>query len=85
MGMHVHRVGNAQPVRVGLRHRRGWPDREHSFGYAERCDSPRVAQIFSRAHECVGLPISSTPNFCQVRVTKRSTLQFLNSSKWRCR
>jgi hypothetical protein len=32
-----------------------------------------VAQIFSRAHECVGLPVSITPNFCQVRVMKRPT------------
>jgi hypothetical protein len=69
--MHVHRVGNAQPVRVGFRHRRGWTDWERSFGYAERCDSPRVAQIFSRAHECVGIPVFITPNFFQVRVTKR--------------
>ena len=28
----------------------------------------QVAQIFSRAHECVGLPVSSAPDFCQVRV-----------------
>ena len=39
---------------------------------------------FSLAHECVGLPVSSTPDFCQVRVMKRSTLLLLNSSKWRC-
>ena len=43
-----------------------------------------LAQIFSRALECVGPAVSSTPDFCQVRVMKRSTLQLLNSSKWRC-
>ena len=63
---------------------RSWTDWDRSFGYAERGDSPRVAQIFSRAHECVGLPVSITPDFCQVRVMKRSILQLLNSSKWRC-
>ena len=71
--MHVHGLGNAQLVRVGLRHGRGRTDWDRSPGYAERCDSPRVAQIFSRAHECVGLPVSITPNFCQVRVMKRPT------------
>ena len=55
-----------------------------SPGYGERRDLPRLAQIFSRAHECVGLAVSSTPDFCQVCVMKRSTLQLLNSSKWRC-
>ena len=45
VGMHVHRLGNAQPVRVGLRHGRGRTDWERSPGYGERCDSPRVAQI----------------------------------------
>lgn len=82
--MYVHRLGNAQPVRVGLRHGRGRSDRDRSLVYAERGDSQRVAQVFSRAHECVGFAVSSTPDFCQVRVMKRSTLQFLSSSKWRC-
>ena len=66
--MHVHRLGNAQLVRVGLRHGRGRTYWDRSLGYAERCDSERVAKVFSRAHECVGLPVSITPNFCQVRV-----------------
>jgi hypothetical protein len=30
-----------------------------------------VAQIFSGAYDCVGLPVSITPHFCQVRVMKR--------------
>jgi hypothetical protein len=33
-----------------------------------------VAQIFSRAHGGVGFAVYSTPDFCQVRVMKRSTL-----------
>ena len=66
--MHVHRLGNAQLVRVGLRHGRGRTHWERFPGYAERCDSPRVAQIFSRALEYLGLSVSSTPDFCQVRV-----------------
>ena len=70
---HVHRVGNAQPVRMGFPHCRGLTDWDRSLVYAERSDSPTVAQIFSRAHECVGLAVSSTPNFCQVRVMKRLT------------
>ena len=84
VGMHVHGLGNAQLVRMGLRHGRGRTNWERFPGYAERCDSSRVAQIFSSAHECVGFAVSSTPDFCQVRVMKRSILQLLNSSKWRC-
>ena len=79
VGMHVHRVGNAQPVRMGFPHCRGRTHCDRSLGYAERCDSPRVAQIFSRAHECVGLAVTSTPNFCQVRVMKRPK----DASFWR--
>jgi hypothetical protein len=79
VGVYVHRVGNAQLVCVGLRHRRSRTDSERSPGYAECDDSPRVAEIFSRAHECVGFAVSSTPDLCQVRVMKRSTLQLLNS------
>jgi hypothetical protein len=79
--MHVYRVGNTEPVCVGLHHRRGRSDWDPSFGYTERCDSQKVAQIFSRAHERIGFVVYSTPDFCQVRVTKRSTLQPLNSSK----
>ena len=48
---------------------------DSSPGYAERCDSSRVAQIFFRAHECVGPAVSSTPDFCEVRLMKRSILQ----------
>ena len=59
-------------------------DWNHSLGYGERRDLPWLVQIFSRAHECVDPAVSSTPAFCQVCVTKRSTLQLLNSSKWRC-
>jgi hypothetical protein len=66
--MYVHRLGNAQLVRMGFGHCRGRTHWDRSLGYAERCDSPRVAQIFSRAHECVGLPVSITLNFCQVRI-----------------
>jgi len=66
--MHVHRVGNAQPVRVGLRHCRGRADWKRCPGYAKRSNSPRVAQIFSRARECVGFTVYSTPDFRQVRV-----------------
>jgi len=69
--MHVHRMGNAQLVRVGFRHRRGRTDRERSVGYTERSDSPRVAQIFSRAHECIGLVVSRALDLRQVRVMKR--------------
>jgi hypothetical protein len=53
---------------VGLRHRWSRTDWDRSFGYAERCDSPKVAQILSRAHECVAFAVYSTPDFCQVRV-----------------
>ena len=70
--MHALRLGNTQPVCVGLRHRRGRPDCERSPGDAERVDSPRVAQIFTRAHEYISVPVSRTANFCQVRVMKRS-------------
>src|SRR4026207_1168393 len=38
--------------------------------------------MFSRAHECIGFAVHSTPDFCQVRVMKHSNLQFLNSPKW---
>jgi hypothetical protein len=50
-------------------------------------DLPSLAQIFSRAHECVGPAVSSTPDFCQVCMIKPSALRLLNSSKWvmRCR
>ena len=71
--MHVHGVGNAQLVRMGFPYCRGRTYWDRSLGYAERCDSERVAKVFSRAHECVGLPVSITPNFCQVRVMKRLT------------
>src|SRR5881396_3404320 len=54
-------------------HCRGRTHRDRSLGCAGRSDSPRVAQIFSRAHECVGLAVTITPNFCQVRVMKRPT------------
>src|SRR6478735_9230059 len=70
--MHVHGLGNAHLVRVGLRHGRSRTHWERSPGYAKRVDSERVAQIFSSAHECVGFAVSSTPDFCQVRVMKRS-------------
>lgn len=66
--MHVHRVGNTQSLRVGFPYRRGRTDWVLSLVYAERGDSPRVAQVFSRAHDCIGFAISSTPDFCQVRV-----------------
>jgi hypothetical protein len=69
---------------MGLRRRWRWTDWERSFGYAKRCGSPRVAQVFSRADECIGLAVFSTSYFCQVRVMKRSILQFLNFPKWRC-
>ena len=68
MGMHVYRVGNAQLVRMGLPHRRSRTDWERSPDCAERCDSQRLAQIFSRAHEGVGFAVSSTPYFGQVRL-----------------
>ena len=55
-----------------------------SLGYGKRRDLPRLAQIFFRTLECVDPAVSSTPYFCPVCVIKRSTLQFLNSSKWRC-
>jgi len=70
--MYVLRLGNTQPVCVGLRHRRGRPDCERSPGDAERVDSPRVAPIFTRAHEYISLPVPRTANFCKVRVMKRS-------------
>jgi len=66
--MHVHRVGKAQPVRVGLRHCRGRADWKRCLDYAKRCDSPKAAQILSRAHECVGFAVYSTLDFYQVRV-----------------
>jgi hypothetical protein len=53
---------------VGLRHCRGRADWKRCLGYAKRCDSSRVAQSFSRAHECVGFAVYSTLDFCQVRV-----------------
>ena len=62
--MHVHGLGNAQLVRVGLRHGRGRTDWGRSLGYGERGDLPTLAQIFSRAHECVGPAVSGTPDFC---------------------
>jgi hypothetical protein len=68
--MHVHWLGNANPFQVGLRHGWGRTDFERSLGYAKRCDSPTMAQIFSRAYECIGTAVSSTPDFCQVRVMK---------------
>ena len=43
--MHVHRMGNTQLVRVGLRHGWGRTDWERSLGYAECCDLPKLAQI----------------------------------------
>ena len=69
MGMHVDRMGSAELVRVGLRHRRGRTDRECSLVYGERCDPQRVAQIFSRAHDCVGSDVSVNPDFRQVRLS----------------
>ena len=85
--MHVYWLGNANLVRMGLRHGRGGADWNRSSRYGERCDSPKMAQIFSRRHGCVGPAVSSTPAICQVRMIKRSTLQLLNSSKWvrRCK
>ncbi len=62
--MHVHGLGNAQLVRVGLCHGRGRTHWERFPGYGERRDLPRLAQIFSRAHECVGRAASSTSDFC---------------------
>ena len=64
--MHAHRLGNAQLVRVGLRHRRGRTDWDHSLGYGERRDLPWLVQIFSRAHECVGLPVSTLLIFAKL-------------------
>jgi len=43
----------------------------------------RVAQIFVRTNGCVDFVVSGTPDFCQVRMTKRSNLQFPKSHKWR--
>jgi len=57
---------------VGLRHRRSRTRWERSPGYAERCDSSRVAQILTRAHEYISLTVSLSANFCQIRVMKRS-------------
>ena len=70
--MRLHRMGNTHLVRLGLRHCRGRTDWERSLGNAERIDSSWMAQIFSRAHECVDFAVYSTPDFCQVRVMKRS-------------
>jgi hypothetical protein len=75
--MHVHRLGNAQPIRVGLPHRWGWTDWERSPGYAERCDSQSVAQIFSRARVCVDFAVYRTPDFRQVRMMKRLAVMVL--------
>lgn len=68
VGMHVHGMGNAEPVRMGLHHRRGRTDWERLLGYVKRCDSQSVAQILSRAYEYVGLAVSRTVDFCQVRM-----------------
>jgi len=68
VGVHVHRVGNTYLVCERLRHRRRRAHWNRCPRYAERCDPPRVAQIFSRTHECVGPAVCSTPDFCQVRV-----------------
>jgi hypothetical protein len=76
--MLVYRVGNTEPVCVGLHHRPGRSDWDPSFGYAERCDSQKVAQILSRAHERIGFVVYSTPDFAKFGVVKRSTLQPLN-------
>ena len=65
--MHVHRVGNAQPVRVGLRHCRGRADWKRCLGHAERVIHQGGAD-FSRAHECVDFAVYSTLDFCQVRM-----------------
>ena len=66
--MLVHRMGSARPVRVGFGDSRGRIDWERPPLHHERCDSQAVAQIFSRAHDCIGFAISSTSDFCQVRV-----------------
>ena len=70
MGVHLHRVGSAQPFRVGFAHRRNQTNWERLFLYRERGDSPTVAHIFSRALECLGFAVCSAARFCQVRVMK---------------
>ena len=70
MGVHLHRVGSAQPFRVGFAHRRDRTNWERLFLYRERGDSPTVAHIFSRALECLGFAVCSAARFCQVRVMK---------------
>ncbi len=69
--MHVHGLGNAQLVRVGLRHGRGRTHWERFPGYAERYYSSRVAQVFSRANDRVNLALPVVARFCQVCVMKR--------------
>ena len=71
--MHIHGLGNTQPVRVGLRQRRSRAGWQRSAGYAERRDSSTLAQIFSRPDDCVGIAVFRAPNVCQIRVMKCST------------
>jgi hypothetical protein len=68
--MRVYRVGSDRPVRMGFAHRRGRTDWQRALLYRERCDSPAVAYIFSRAVECFGFAVSSLARFCQVCVMK---------------
>jgi hypothetical protein len=68
--MRVYRVGSDRPVRMGFAHRRGRTDWQRALLYCERCDSPAVAYIFSRAVECFGFAVSSPARFCQVCVMK---------------
>lgn len=68
VGIYGDGMGNAQSVRMGLHHRRGRTDWERLLGYVKRCDSQSVAQILSRAYECVGLAVSGTADSCQVRM-----------------
>ena len=66
---------------MGLRHRRSRTDWERGAGYAKRGDSPKPAQIFSRALECFGLAVPSAPDFCKVRVIKGQMLHLPNFFK----
>lgn len=72
LGMLVHGMGSAQLVSLGLCDSRGRIDWERPPLHYERCDSQAVAQIFSRAHECVGFAVPPAAALCQVCMTKCS-------------
>ena len=70
VGMRVHRKGNARPLRLRLAHRRCRTNWKRPPVFDERCDSPAVAKIFSRAPECLGFAVSFAARFFQVCLMK---------------